>query len=148
MLSGRWVAASGIACVDDEARARTKATLIILIIWRSSIITFFWKVLPKPIVWQLALRATMSASKALVLASKSAECRLAAFLIDLSMRMENSKALDLPMSHHDIADHLGLTIETISRTTTNVDPNRADQMSALVQKRPNCCMSAFCQNGL
>jgi hypothetical protein len=40
MLSGRWVAASGIACVDDEARARTKATLIILIIWRSSIITF------------------------------------------------------------------------------------------------------------
>jgi len=32
MLSGCWIAASGIACVDDDARARTKATLIILII--------------------------------------------------------------------------------------------------------------------
>jgi len=32
MLSGCWIAASGIACVDDDAKARTKATLIILII--------------------------------------------------------------------------------------------------------------------
>ena len=29
---GWWIAASGIACVDDDARARTTATLIILII--------------------------------------------------------------------------------------------------------------------
>jgi hypothetical protein len=34
------MAASGIACVDDDARARTKATLIILIILGSSIIIF------------------------------------------------------------------------------------------------------------
>ncbi len=32
MLSGFWIGVSGIACVDDDARARTKATLIILII--------------------------------------------------------------------------------------------------------------------
>jgi hypothetical protein len=30
MLSGCWIAASGIACVDDDARASMKATLITL----------------------------------------------------------------------------------------------------------------------
>ncbi len=48
--------------------------------------------------------------------SRLVKCRVATFLIDLSMRMGNSKYLDLPMSHLDIADHLGLKIETVSRT--------------------------------
>ncbi|MGB8578486.1 MAG: helix-turn-helix domain-containing protein, partial [Pseudolabrys sp.] len=42
------------------------------------------------------------------------------FLIDLSMRTGKSNYLDLPMSHLDIADHLGLTIETVSRTITEL----------------------------
>jgi hypothetical protein len=37
MLSGCWIVARGIACVDDDARARTKATLIILIMTANSI---------------------------------------------------------------------------------------------------------------
>jgi hypothetical protein len=37
MLSGCWIVARGIACVDDDARARTKATLIILIMIANSI---------------------------------------------------------------------------------------------------------------
>jgi CRP/FNR family nitrogen fixation transcriptional regulator len=57
----------------------------------------------------------------LLLLSRSAECRVTTFLIDLSMRMGNPKHLDLPMPHQDIADHLGLTIETVSRTITKLD---------------------------
>jgi CRP/FNR family nitrogen fixation transcriptional regulator len=57
----------------------------------------------------------------LLLLSRSAECRVATFLIDLSMRMGNSKYLDLPMTRQDIADHLGLTIETLSRIITKLD---------------------------
>jgi CRP/FNR family nitrogen fixation transcriptional regulator len=53
-----------------------------------------------------------------LLLSRLAKCRVATFLMDLSMRMGNSNYLDLPMSHLDIADHLGLTIETASRAIT------------------------------
>ena len=41
-----------------------------------------------------------------------AECRVAAFLIDLSTRLQTTRSLGLPMSHQDIADHLGLKLET------------------------------------
>jgi CRP/FNR family transcriptional regulator, nitrogen fixation regulation protein len=56
-----------------------------------------------------------------LLMSKSAECRVTAFLIDLSTRLEKTTYLDLPMSRQDMADHLGLTIETVSRTITKLD---------------------------
>ena len=46
---------------------------------------------------------------------------MATFLLDLSRRLGKTKYLDLPMSHQDIADHLGLTIETISRTITELE---------------------------
>jgi CRP/FNR family transcriptional regulator, nitrogen fixation regulation protein len=56
-----------------------------------------------------------------LLISRGAKCRLATFLLDLSNRLETTKYLDLPMSHQDIADHLGLTIETVSRTITELE---------------------------
>jgi len=56
-----------------------------------------------------------------LLVSRSAKCRVATFLLDLSRRLGTTKYLDLPMSHQDIADHLGLTIETVSRTITELE---------------------------
>jgi CRP/FNR family transcriptional regulator, nitrogen fixation regulation protein len=56
-----------------------------------------------------------------LLMSRSARCRVATFLLDLSKRLGTAKYLDLPMSHQDIADHLGLTIETVSRTITELE---------------------------
>jgi CRP/FNR family transcriptional regulator, nitrogen fixation regulation protein len=56
-----------------------------------------------------------------LLISRDAKCRLATFLLDLSSRLKITKYLDLPVSHQDIADHLGLTIETVSRTITKLE---------------------------
>jgi CRP/FNR family nitrogen fixation transcriptional regulator len=53
--------------------------------------------------------------------NRSAKYRVAGFLLDLSTRIDETTELDLPMSHQDIADHLGLSIETVSRTITELE---------------------------
>ena len=44
--------------------------------------------------------------------------KLAYFLIDLAWRTQSSRRIELPMSRYDIADYLGLSSETVSRTFT------------------------------
>ncbi len=51
----------------------------------------------------------------LVLGRQSAVERIAAFLMDMSERQGGLRTIELPMSRTDIADYLGLTIETVSR---------------------------------
>ena len=53
----------------------------------------------------------------LLLARKSAQERIASFLLDLASRASTASgdAIELPMTRNDIADHLGLTLETVSR---------------------------------
>ena len=63
---------------------------------------------------------TLSIDHMMMIGRSSAEERLAWFLIMLSARSTgpDALALDLAMQRQDIADYLGLTIETVSRTFT------------------------------
>jgi CRP-like cAMP-binding protein len=47
--------------------------------------------------------------------------RVAGFLVDLAQRLSFKDEVVLPMARQDIADYLGLTIETISRSFTQLD---------------------------
>lgn len=101
---------------------------------------------------ELCLRIVEQASDQLALAfaiagDLSAEQRVAMFLLQMDMRLgARTGAFKLPMTRRDIGNHLGLTVETVSRTFTQFERQRlvrcedrqvqlpdADRLRALVE---------------
>ncbi|WP_297516145.1 helix-turn-helix domain-containing protein [uncultured Caulobacter sp.] len=54
----------------------------------------------------------------LMLGRRSAQERVVGLLLDIAQRTRAEAELDVPMGRQDMADYLGLTIETVSRTLT------------------------------
>jgi CRP/FNR family nitrogen fixation transcriptional regulator len=66
----------------------------------------------------LLLSRDRTAERFMYVMHGSAFEKLAYFLIDLALRTQSRERIDLPMSRYDIADYLGLSSETVSRTFT------------------------------
>jgi CRP/FNR family nitrogen fixation transcriptional regulator len=65
----------------------------------------------------------------LLLGRKNAQEKVAAFLLGIASRRADA-AVDLPMGRQDMADYLGLTIETVSRMLTQLQDNAIVEFAA------------------
>ena len=72
-------------------------------------------------MWELTARELQRAQDRILVLIKSAQERVAGFLLEMADRASVGGAVELPMSRQDIADYLGLTIETVSRTLTHLE---------------------------
>jgi CRP/FNR family nitrogen fixation transcriptional regulator len=72
-------------------------------------------------LWTVTCRELQRAQEHFLALIKTAEERVVGFLLDMAARVSNGNQFELPMSRQDIADYLGLTIETVSRTMTQLE---------------------------
>jgi CRP/FNR family nitrogen fixation transcriptional regulator len=72
---------------------------------------------PATAILRMALKSlARTQHQLMLLGCRSAHARMAAFLADLSERQGAERVVHLAMQRNDVADYLGMTIETVSRT--------------------------------
>ncbi|RZN28126.1 transcriptional regulator [Bradyrhizobium sp. Leo121] len=76
-------------------------------------------------LWDATTRELQRFRNHMLLLIKTAEERVAGFLLDIARRTASTNSIELAMSRQDIADYLGLTIETVSRTFTQLEQSGA-----------------------
>jgi CRP/FNR family nitrogen fixation transcriptional regulator len=79
-------------------------------------------------LWSVTAGELARAQDHLMLLIKSAQERVASFLLEMADRIPGTTGIELPMSRQDIADYLGLTIETVSRTLTHLESKAAIEL--------------------
>ena len=124
----------GLESTEEHTLAAEAVTNVKLLIIKKSALTALAKQRAATIneLLQLTARELARAQdRVLLLSSKSAQERIVGFLLEMAKRAslaENS--VDLPMSRQDIADYLGLTIETVSRTPWALENSGAIEISS------------------
>ncbi|MXP63157.1 cyclic nucleotide-binding domain-containing protein [Roseomonas sp. M0104] len=115
VLAGEIFGVDGVDHHNFSAEAVTEA--VVIAFPREQLNAWVDHELPAARAWRNFMLAKLSGAQShcVLLGRKTATERVASLLLDLADRAGSASLLDLPMSRYDIADHLGLTAETVSR---------------------------------
>ena len=109
------------AGVDRRASAEAVSDTVLMVDRRSALVDRSDGGASANRLWAMAVADLQrSQDHVLALGRRSASERVASFLVDLARRLGDGASVRLPMSRQDIADYLGLTIETVSRAFTQL----------------------------
>ena len=112
--------------VSAEAIIDTK----VVVVKRSMLMTLAGR---DPVIGRELLNVTGSELRRvqtrMLLLLKSAEERVAGFLLEMAERARSGNVVELPMTRRDIADYLGLTFETVSRTLRSLATKAAIEVA-------------------
>ena len=118
--AGKDHAFSAEAVVDSVVRVARRATIVAHAARDGDLAADLWT--------HTAGGFRLAQEHMLLLGRKNAEERVVSFLLDMARRESAIEVVELPMSRQDIADYLGLTIETVSRTLTQLEDKEAIEL--------------------
>jgi CRP/FNR family transcriptional regulator, nitrogen fixation regulation protein len=97
-------------------------------------------------LWTMTARELQRVQRHVTLLIKTAQERVVSFLLEMADRASGANTVQLPMSRQDIADYLGVTIETVSRTLTSLESAAAIELpsSRRIVLRDQTALSRLC----
>ena len=97
-------------------------------------------------LWMISAKELQRAQEHLMLLVKTAKERVACFLLEMAARTPGANEINLPMSRRNIADYLGLTIETVSRVVNQLESSGAITLDTPRHIILRSCKALSCVN--
>ena len=112
----------GFACADAHTLSAEAVTNAKVRIIKKSVLMAVANRddIERQLLW-LMTRELAHLQERVLLLIKNAQERVGEFILEMEKRMKVGNAIQLPMKRQDIADYLGLTIETVSRILTSLE---------------------------
>lgn len=105
---------------EHRFAAEALSDCVILVIKRGALRSAGYGPALETLIWTATVRELERTREHLLLLGRKTACeKVASFLVDLADR-GMADTVDLPMGRQDMADYLGLTIETVSRMLTQL----------------------------